>query len=237
VAEAEAGIGAKIIAMLNLELGADVNGRYEQGKGALLSINPFVHASLDLIAQLIATLYASIAWFTIIDKEYKLAEAQLAHIDLGTFHPFNPIDVQLGGPGGTHLVNGLSLRDGATDDMEKGVQEGSKKASDNEANRESKKKIQPVLQSMRAAAVQFEQLPPDWDKGMVSAPVDFDSMFGISGDNWKFYQEHADDAETIDPEDACTTPTQKLAKAVAQASKNNPAFAGRIVLEWRRAQI
>ncbi|HEX6835629.1 MAG TPA: hypothetical protein VF334_03600, partial [Polyangia bacterium] len=237
VAEAEAGIGAKITAMLNLELGADVNGRYEQGKGALLKIDPFVHASLDLIASLIATLYASIAWFTIIDKEYTLASANLAHIDLGTFRPFNPIQVQLGGPEGTHLVSGLHLRDGATDDMEKGVQDGSKKASDNEANRESKQKLAPVLKSMRAAAVQFEQLPEGWENGMVSAPVDFDSMFHIDGDAWDFYREHADDAETIDPEDACTTPTQKLAKAVAQASKNNPQFAGRIVLEWRRAQI
>ncbi|HXU72263.1 MAG TPA: DUF4157 domain-containing protein, partial [Polyangia bacterium] len=237
VATAEAGIGAKITALLNLELGADVNGRYEQGKGALLKIDPFVHASLDLIASLIATLYASIAWFTIIDKEYTLASANLAHIDLGTFRPFAPIQVQLGGPGGTHLVSGLHLRDGMTDDMEKGVQDGSKKASDNEANKESKQKLAPVLKSMRAAAVQFEQLPEGWENGMVSAPVDFDSMFHIDGDAWDFYREHADDAETIDPEDACTSPTQKLAKAVAQASKNNPAFAGRIVLEWRRAQI
>ncbi|MGZ3407540.1 MAG: hypothetical protein ACXVAN_13920, partial [Polyangia bacterium] len=237
IATASAGIGAKITAMLNLELGADVDGRYEQGKGALLKIDPFVGASLDLIASLIATLYAEVCWFTIIDKEYTLASVNFAHIDLGQFRPFNPIQVQLGGPGGTHLVSGLSLRDDAIDNMQNGVKDGAQKTSDTEANREAKTKIAPVLKSMRAAAGQFENLPAGWENGMVAAPVDFNSMFAISGDAWDFYREHADNAETIDPEDACTTPTQKLAKAVAVASKSNPAFAGKIVLEWRRAQI
>ncbi|MGZ3441469.1 MAG: hypothetical protein ACXVDD_18245, partial [Polyangia bacterium] len=134
IATASAGIGAKITAMLNLELGADVDGRYEQGKGALLKIDPFVGASLDLIASLIATLYAEVCWFTIIDKEYTLASVNFAHIDLGQFRPFNPIQVQLGGPGGTHLVSGLSLRDDAIDNMQNGVKDGAQKTSDTEAN-------------------------------------------------------------------------------------------------------
>ena len=69
IATATAGIGAEITARLDLELGADVDGRFEPGEGALLKIDPFVGASLDLIASLIATLYAEVCWFTIIDKK------------------------------------------------------------------------------------------------------------------------------------------------------------------------
>ncbi|MDB4969419.1 MAG: hypothetical protein JWN44_5108, partial [Myxococcales bacterium] len=237
IATASAGIGAEITARLNLELGADVTGRFQQGQGALLKIDPFVGASLDLIASLIATLYAEVCWFTIIDKKYTLASVTFAHIDLGQFRPFNPIELQVGGPGGTRFVNGLALRDDAIDQISNGVKEGGKNTSDAESNREAKEKIAPVLKSMRAAAGQFEQLPEGWENGMTAAPVDFNSMFGISGAAWDFYREHADNAEQIDPEDACTTPTQKLAKGVAIASKTDPMRAGRIVLEWRRAQI
>src|SRR6185369_4598489 len=62
-------------------------------------------------------------------------------------------------------------------------------------------------------------------------------MFGITGKQWDFYMEHADNAEQIDPEDACTTPTEKLAKAVAVMSKWNPIGAGGLILAWRRCQL
>ena len=72
---------------------------------------------------------------------------------------------------------------------------------------------------------------------MTAAPVDFDSMFGISATAWDFYREHADDAETIDPEDACTSPTRSWPRRWRSSRSCDPVLAGRIILEWRRAQI
>ncbi|HEX4461570.1 MAG TPA: hypothetical protein VIA18_26505, partial [Polyangia bacterium] len=56
VASASVGIGAEIVARLNLDLGAKIAGTYRQGEGAKIQIDPYVAASLDLIANLIATL-------------------------------------------------------------------------------------------------------------------------------------------------------------------------------------
>jgi hypothetical protein len=237
IATADAGIGAEIAARLNLELGADVDGRFAPGQGALLHIDPFVGASLDLIASLIATLHASICWFTIIDKKWTLASANFAHIDLGQFHPFNPVGLQIGGPGGTHLTNGLTLRDDAFDQITSGVKHGGEHAGDDEANEDARNHVRPVLQAFRNASHQFEQLPPGWERGMTAAPVDFHSMFPVKDDEWDYYQDHADTAEQIDPADACTTPTQKLAKAVGVTARKDPGGAGRLILAWRRAQI
>ncbi|HSR97661.1 MAG TPA: hypothetical protein VLM79_11455, partial [Kofleriaceae bacterium] len=237
IASCDAGIGAEIAARLNLDLGADVNGRFAPGQGAHLDIDPFVGASLDLIASLIATLHAEICWFTIVDKKWTLASANFAHIDLGRFHPFNPVGLQIGGPGGTHLTNGLSLRDDAFESIKEGVKQGGQHAGDEEANRDARERVAPVLKAFRSAAVQFEQLPDGWQNGMVAPPVDFHSMFPVSNEQWDFYQDHADQAETIDPADACTTPTQKLAKAVAVTARRDPMGAGRLILAWRRAQI
>lgn len=237
IASCDAGIGAEIAARLNLELGADVNGRFAPGQGARLDIDPFVGASLDLIASLIATLHAEVCWFTIVDKKWTLASANFAHIELGRFHPFNPVGLQIGGPGGTHLTNGLSLRDDAFDQIKEGVKQGAQHAGDEEANRDARERVAPVLKAFRAAAVQFEQLPEGWQNGMVAPPVDFHSMFPVSNEQWDFYQDHADQAETLDPGDACTTPTQKLAKAVAVTARRDPMGAGRLILAWRRAQI
>ncbi|MFI5289196.1 MAG: hypothetical protein ACHQ17_06090, partial [Polyangia bacterium] len=236
IASAKAGIGAEIAARLELALGADITGSFKKGEGARLSIDPFVSAQLALIASLIATLYAEVCWFTIIDKKYTLASAEFARIDLGSFKPFEPIELQLGGPGGTRFLNGLHLRKD-TSKMQEGVKEGGKKSADAQANKEAKEKIAPVLKTFKSAAHQFEELPEGWQNGMTVAPVDFESMFGISGKAWDFYTEHADNAEEIDPEDACTTPTEKLAKAVAVMSKRNPMMAGGLILSWRRAQI
>jgi hypothetical protein len=109
LATARATIGAEIAARLNLELGAKVQGRFAPGQGAQLEIDPFVNASLDVIASLIATLYAEVCWFTVIDKKWKLASVNLAHINLGSFRPFKPVGLQVGGPGGTKLTQGLAL--------------------------------------------------------------------------------------------------------------------------------
>ncbi|HUS29108.1 MAG TPA: DUF4157 domain-containing protein, partial [Kofleriaceae bacterium] len=237
IATASAGIGAEIMARLNLELGADVDGRYQSGQGALITIDPYVAASLDLVASLIATLYASIGWWTIVDKKWTLAQATLAHIDLGRFQPFQPVGLQFGGPGGTKLTRGLSLREDAFDNVEKGVKEGGQKAADNESNREAREKITPVLQAFKNAAPQFQELPEGWEKGMVAAPVDFSSMFPVQDKHWKFYEEHADQAEDMVPELRMSTPTERLAKAVAVTAKKDPTGAGRLVLGWRRAQI
>jgi hypothetical protein len=156
IASCDAGIGAEIAARLNLDLGADVNGRFAPGQGAHLDIDPFVGASLDLIASLIATLHAEICWFTIVDKKWNLASASFAKIDLGRFHPFNPVELQIGGPGGTHLVSGLGLRDDAFDQITDGVKEGGKHSGDEEANRDARERVAPVLKAFRAAAHHFE---------------------------------------------------------------------------------
>ncbi|HEU4728442.1 MAG TPA: DUF4157 domain-containing protein [Kofleriaceae bacterium] len=237
IASCDAGIGAEIAARLNLELGADVDGRFAPGQGALLQIDPFVGASLDLIASLIATLHAEICWFTIVDKKWTLASANFAHIELGQFHPFNPVGLQIGGPGGTRLTNGLTLRDDAFDQIKEGVKEGAKHAGDDEANQDARDHVAPVLRSFKNAARQFEELPPGWENGMTAAPVDFHSMFPVKKEEWDYYQDHADTAEQVDPADACVTPTQKLAKAVGVTAHKDPAGAGRLILAWRRAQI
>ncbi|HEY0190596.1 MAG TPA: hypothetical protein VGC42_05695, partial [Kofleriaceae bacterium] len=237
IATCSAGIGAEITARLNLDLGADVNGRFAPGQGALLQIDPFVGASLDLIASLIATLHASVCWFTIVDKKWTLASATFAHIDLGQFHPFNPLGVQIGGPTGTHLTNGLTLRDDAFDQIKEGVKQGAINAGNDEANADAKKRVQPVLQAFKSASHQFEQLPGGWENGMTAAPVDFHSMFPVTDEQWNYYQDNADTAEKIDPGDAPHTPTEKLAKAVGVTGRKDPGGAGRLILAWRRAQI
>ncbi|MBC7975738.1 MAG: hypothetical protein H7138_12235, partial [Myxococcales bacterium] len=237
IASCSAGIGAEIAARLNLELGADVDGRFAPGQGAQLQIDPFVGASLDLIASLIATLHAEVCWFTIVDKKWTLASANFAHIELGTFHPFNPVGLQIGGPGGTKLTNGLTLRDDAFDQIKKGVQEGATRAGDEEANRDARERVSPVLQSFKNAAPQFQELPAGWENGMTAPPVDFQSMFPVSGEQWDYYQDNADTAEQIAPALAMRTPTERLAKAVAITSRRDPGGAGRLILAWRRAQI
>jgi hypothetical protein len=237
IATCDAGIGAEIAARLNLELGADVNGRFAPGEGAHLQIDPFVGASLDLIASLIATLHAEVCWFTIVDKKWTLASTNFAHIDLGSFHPFNPLGLQFGGPGGTRLTNGLTLRDDAFDQIKEGVKNGAQHAGDEEANEDARKRISPVLRAFKSASHQFEQLPPGWENGMIAPPVEFHSMFPVSEKEWDFYQDHADNAEKIDPSEACVTPTEKLAKAVGVTARKDPMGAGRLILAWRRAQI
>lgn len=237
IATCSAGIGAEIAARLNLDLGADVNGRFAPGQGALLQIDPFVGASLDLVASLIATLHASICWFTVVDKKWTLASTNFAHIDLGQFHPFNPVGVQIGGPGGTHLTNGLTLRDDAFDQIKEGVKKGAQNAGNEEANEDARKRVAPVLRAFKGAAPQFEQLPAGWEKGMTAAPVNFHSMFPVSDDEWNYYQDHADTAEQVDPADAPKTPTERLAKAVGVTARKDPGGAGRLILAWRRAQI
>lgn len=237
IATCSAGIGAEIAARLNLDLGADISGRFAPGQGAQLHIDPFVGASLDLIASLIATLHASICWFTIVDKKWTLASANFAHIDLGQFHPFNPVGIQFGGPGGTRLLNGLTLRDDAFDQIKEGVKNGATHAGDEEANRDAREHVAPVLKSFKSAARQFEELPAGWENGMTAAPVDFGSMFHVSDKEWDYYQDHADTAEKIDPGDACNSPTEKLAKAVGVTARKDPGGAGRLILAWRRAQI
>ncbi len=238
IATCSAGIGAEIMARLNLELGADVNGRFAPGEGATLTIDPFVGASLDLIASLIATLYAEVCWFTLVDKKWTLASATFAHIDLPSFRPFKPLGLQFGGPGGTRLTQGLALRDDAFDQIIEGVKEGGKHAGDEEANRDAKEKVTPVLQAFKDAAPQFEELPPGWENGMVAAPVHFNAMFPVSNKEWDYYQDNADTAETnIAPALAMRTPTERLAKAVAITARRDPFGAGRLILAWRRAQI
>jgi Domain of unknown function (DUF4157) len=237
IATCSAGIGAEIAARLNLDLGADVNGRFAPGQGALLQIDPFVGASLDLVASLIATLHASVCWFTIVDKKWTLASTNFAHIELGSFHPFNPVGVQIGGPGGTHLTNGLTLRDDAFDKIKEGVKQGATRAGDEEANEDARKRVAPVLRAFKSASRQFEQLPAGWEKGMTAAPVDFHSMFPVKDDEWDYYQDHADTAEQIDPADAPRTATERLAKAVGVTARKDPGGAGRLILAWRRAQI
>ncbi|HEY0195401.1 MAG TPA: hypothetical protein VGC42_30005, partial [Kofleriaceae bacterium] len=228
IASCSAGIGAEIAARLNLDLGADVNGRFAPNEGAILQIDPFVGASLDLVASLIATLHASVCWFTIVDKKWTLASTNFAHIELGQFHPFNPLGLQIGGPGGTHLTNGLTLRDDAFDQIKEGVKQGAVNAGNEEANEDAKKRVAPVLKAFKGAAPQFEQLPAGWERGMTAAPVDFHSMFPVSDDEWNYYQDHADTAETIDPGDAPSTPTQRLAKAVGVTGRKDPGGAGRL---------
>ena len=238
IATCSAGIGAEIMARLNLELGADVDGRFKPGEGATLKIDPFVGASLDLIASLIATLYAEVCWFTIVDKKWTLASATFAHIDLPSFRPFKPIGLQFGGPGGTRLTQGLELREDAFEQITEGVKEGGKKTADEEANRDAKEKVTPVLQAFKDAAPQFEELPPGWENGMVAAPVHFNAMFPVSNKEWDYYQDNADTAETeIAPALAMRTPTERLAKAVAITARRDPFGAGRLILAWRRAQI
>jgi hypothetical protein len=237
IASCDVGIGAEIAARLNLELGADVQGRFAPNAGAQLQIDPYVGASLDLIASLIATLHAEVCWFTIVDKKWTLASANFAHIELGQFHPFQPVGLQIGGPGGTHLTNGLHLRDDAFDQIISGVKDGAKHVADDEANRDAREHVAPVLRAFKSAAPQFEQLPAGWEKGMTAAPVDFHSMFPVKDDEWNYYQDHADTAETVDPADAPRTPTERLAKAVGVTARKDPGGAGRLILAWRRAQI
>ncbi|HTL34387.1 MAG TPA: DUF4157 domain-containing protein, partial [Kofleriaceae bacterium] len=229
ICSASAGIGAEIMARLNLELGADVNGRYASGQGALITIDPYIAASLDLIASLIATLHAEIGWWTILDKKWTLASATFAHIDLGSFRPFMPIGLAFGGPSGTHLTSGMALRDDAFNSVTEGVKEGGKKSADNESNREAREKITPVLQAFKNAAPQFQELPPGWEKGMVAVPVDFNAMFPVEDKKWDFYQDHADQAEDMVPELRMNTPTERLAKAVAVTARKNPYAAGRLI--------
>lgn len=237
IATCSAGIGAEIMARLNLELGADVKGRFAPGQGATLQIDPFVGASLDLIASLIATLYAEVCWFTIVDKKWTLASAQFAHIDLGQFRPFKPLGVQIGGPEGTHLTQGLELRDDAFDQITEGVKEGGKHAGDEEANRDAREKVTPVLQAFKTAAPQFAELPPGWENGLTVAPVNFSAMFSVGDKEWDYYQDNADTAETVAPAMAMSSPTERLAKAVGIMARRNPFGAGQLVLAWRRAQI
>jgi len=237
IATCSAGIGAEIMARLNLELGADVKGRFAPGQGATLEIDPFVGASLDLIASLIATLYAEVCWFTIVDKKWTLASATFAHIELGKFRPFKAIGMQFGGPGGTKLTQGLALREDAFDQIIDGVKEGGKNTADEESNRDAREKVTPVLQAFKNAAPQFAELPPGWENGMTVAPVDFNSMFPVGKKEWDYYQDNADTAETVAPAMAMNSPTEKLAKAVGIMARKNPFGAGQLVLAWRRAQI
>ena len=238
IATCSAGIGAEIMARLNLELGADVNGRFAQGEGAKLEIDPFVGASLDLIASLIATLYAEVCWFTLVDKKYTLASANFAHIDLPGFRPFKPVGLQFGGPGGTRLTQGLELRDDAFDQITEGVKEGGKSAGEEEGNRDAREKVRPVLAAFQRSADQFAELPEGWqDKGMVAAPVNFTTMFPVTEKEWDFYQDNADRAEDLVPEHRMDTPPERLAKAVAITARRNPFAAGALILAWRRAQI
>ena len=182
-------------------------------------------------------MYAEVGWWTIVDKKWTLASATLAHIDLGRFQPFDPLGLAFGGPGGTRLTRGLSLREDAFDKVEAGVKEGGAKAADAESNREAREKITPVLQAFKNAAPQFQELPEGWEKGMVAAPVSFDSMFPVEEKHWDFYQDHADQAEDMVPELRMSSPTERLAKAVAVTAKRDPIGAGRLILGWRRAQI
>ena len=238
IASCDAGIGAEICARLNLELGADVNGRFAPGQGALIQISPYVSASLDLIASLIATLHAEVCWFTIVDKKWTLASANLAHIELGKFAPFKDIGLQLGGPGGTKLVNGLALKEDAFQQIEEGVKKGGKDVADEEANKDAREKVKPVLDAFKAASHQFENLPEGWQNGMTVAPVNFNSMFpGVDNKAWDYYQDNADTAETVYPAGACKSPVEKLSKAVAIMARRNPFAAGMLILGWRRAQI
>src|SRR6185503_13113716 len=158
-------------------------------------------------------------------------------INLGRFQPFQPLGLAFGGPGGTRLTRGLSLREDAFDAVQKGVEDGGSKAADNESNREAREKITPVLQSFKNAAPQFQELPEGWEKGMVAVPVDFSSMFPVEDKHWDFYQDHADNAEDMVPELRMSTPTERLAKAVAVTARRDPMGAGRLILGWRRAQI
>ncbi len=238
IASCDAGIGAEICARLDLQLGADVDGRFAPGQGALLKIDPFVGASLDLIASLIATLHAEVCWFTIVDKKWTLASANLAHIELGQFRPFQPLGLQIGGPGGTHMTNGLHLREDAFSQIEEGVKKGGSAAADEEANKDAREKVKPVLDAFKSASHQFENLPDGWQNGMTVAPVNFNSMFpGVDGKAWDYYQDNADTAETIYPQGACKSPVEKLSKAVAIMARRNPVAAGMLILSWRRAQI
>ncbi|MBA3461417.1 MAG: hypothetical protein H0T46_15750, partial [Deltaproteobacteria bacterium] len=237
IATCSAGIGAEIMARLNLEMGADIKGRFAPGQGATLEIDPFVGASLDLIASLIATLYAEVCWFTLVDKKWTLASMTFAHIELGKFKPFKPIGMQFGGPGGTKLTQGLALREDGFEGIIDGVKEGGKKTADEESNKDAREKVTPVLQAFKNAAPQFAELPPGWENGLTVAPVDFSSMFPVGAKEWDYYQDNADTAETVAPAMAMNSPTERLAKAVAILAKRNPFGAGQLVLAWRRAQI
>src|SRR5205823_3890773 len=110
IASAEAGLSAQVQLRLPMKIGADIKGTFEGGKGVVLSIDPFVAAQLVLMASLHATLKASVLFFTILNKDYTLASMELGRIPLPTFKPFNPIRLQIGGPGGTQFLNGISLR-------------------------------------------------------------------------------------------------------------------------------
>ena len=235
IAEADAGIEGVAKAVLNLMIGSKVKGSFKQGEGARLTIDPYVQATLKLLAELNAFFHAEVCWFTIIDKHWPLAGVELASIPLGELHPFKPLQLAVGGPEGTKLSTPELNLD--VDQIVAGVKKGSSRLSDDQANEDARKKLKPVLQSMKAAAPQFERLPPNWREGMTAAPVSFDQMFHVPSDAWDFYREHADDAEQIDPADAMASPTERLAKAVAVLSKWNPYLAGMLVLSWRRAQI
>ena len=234
IASAEIGIEGVAKAILNLMIGADIKGSFKQGQGAVIDIDPFVAATLKIRAELNAFVHAEVCWFTIVDKHWPLAGVDLATIPLGSFKPFKPMKLKVGGPEGTSMSTPELNLD--PDKITEGAKTGMAKAGDEESNKEAKQKIQPVLMKIKAAAPQFAELPPDWQNGIKAAPMDF-SMFGISGSAWDFYRDHADQAETIAPEGACTSPIEKLAKAVAVYSKSNPYLAGMLVLEWRRAQI
>ncbi len=237
IASAKMGVKGVLKATLELNLGADIHGQFEQGKGADISIDPSVSAALKLRAELHAFLKAKVCFFTIVDKDWELGGVDLAEIPLGTFKPFAPIDFNIGGPD-AGFKNDSPKFNNDKDKIMDGVKSGSQKIGDDAADEDSKQKIHTVLGPIRAAAAQWEVLPPNWKDGMTTAPVDFDSFFpGVPDDAWDFYADHADHAEEMDPADACRSPAEKFAKTVAVYSRLSPALAGNLVLGWRRAQV
>ena len=233
IATARAGIGAELDARLDLTLGADMHGTFRPGHGAHIDIDPSVGATLSLIASLIATLYAKIAFWTVLDKKYTLASMTLAKIDLGTFHPFEPIGIDIGGDQGTRFTNGLHLREDANDHIVDGVKEGGKKAANSESNKEAAEKIRPVLMALKGVAPQFKELPGGWESGLNAVPIDIRGMLPVNDKQFQAFKEHFDDCEEV-----CgvtlAAPEEKVVKiAVIQS----PQVAGRILLAYWQALI
>src|SRR5262249_50908460 len=147
VANAEAGFEGLLKADITANLGADVGGRYAQGEGLTLSLDPWVQFALLLRAELHAYLKAKVCGFTVLHKDWELGGVDLAEIPFGEFHPFNPIKYNIGGPN-PGFLNGLELRDNM-DELNDGINDGCGKLVDDSANADAKEKLRPVMQGFK----------------------------------------------------------------------------------------
>ena len=239
IATAEAGIGAEITALLNLELGADVNGRFEQGKGARLKIDPFV---------------ARVA------RPDRVADRHAARVDLLVHHHRQEVHARrrrasrtsTSAPSGrssqsscrsaapaarTSSAGCISATD-ATDAhggrRQGGLQEGLGRRGQQRGEAEARAGVEE--HASRGGAVR--ESAPKAGRTAWSPRRSTSTRCSAST---------ATRGTSI--ASTPTTPRRSIPRMRARrrrrswprrwrmASKNNPQFAGRIVLEWRRAQI